>query len=64
MTQKELAKELFIAPCTLSHYEVGSRMVPFALFEKCLKILDYKFTVIDCKTQKEITSLEIERTKK
>ncbi len=61
ITQKELAKKLFIAPCTLSHYETGSRMVPYSLFEKCLKILNYKYTIIDCENEKEVTRVEIER---
>ena len=61
MTQKELAHKLFIAPCTLSHYETGIRMVPYSLFEKCIKILEYKITIIDCKTKQEITKIEVDR---
>lgn len=61
ITQKDLAKKLFIAPCTLSHYETGSRMVPYSLFEKCLKILNYKVTIVDCQNEKEVTKVEIQR---
>ena len=64
MTQKELAKKLFIAPCTLSHYETGIRMVPYSLFEKCIKILDYKIKIIDCLNKQEISTREIERVLK
>ena len=64
MTQKALAKKLYIAPCTLSHYETGIRMVPFSLFEKCMDILDYQLHFIDCKIMTEITKHEIERVLK
>ncbi len=61
MTQKELAKKLYIAACTLSHYETGIRMVPYSIFEKCMKILDYKVTFIDCKTMTEIKNADVDR---
>jgi transcriptional regulator with XRE-family HTH domain len=63
LTQKELSKKLFIAPCTLSHYENGSRMVPYSVFERAMHILNFSMHVIDSKTKKEITNLEINRIK-
>lgn len=61
MTQTELAKKLFIAPCTLSHYEVGTRMTPYSVFELALKVCNFSFNIIDCKTKKNITMSEIVR---
>ena len=61
MTQKDLAKKLYIATCTLSHYETGIRMVPYPIFEKCMKILVYKITFIDCRAMTEIKKNDIER---
>jgi transcriptional regulator with XRE-family HTH domain len=61
ITQKELAKKLYIAPCTLSHYETGIRMVPFSIFEKSLKIMDFKLSFIDCRTMNEIKQNDVDR---
>ena len=63
LTQRELAHKLFIAPSTLSHYEVGTRMVPYSVLDKAMKIMNYKITIVDCKKNKEITKMEIERIK-
>ena len=61
MTQRELAKKLYIATCTLSHYETGIRMVPYTLFEKCMKILEYKINFIDCRAMIEVKKTDIDR---
>lgn len=60
-TQIELAKKLYIAPCTLSHYESGIRMVPFSTFSLAMKECNYKMKIIDCVSNKDITSKEIEK---
>ena len=63
LSQKELARQLYIATCTLSHYEVGTRMVPYSVFEKALKIMNFKQIIIDCRNSKELTKMEISRIK-
>ncbi len=63
-TQRELAKKLFIAPCTLSHYENGTRMVPYNTFLLVLEICNYKIDIIDLKSGKNITNLELVRLSK
>ncbi len=55
LSQKQLAEKLFIAPCTLSHYETNTRMIPHLTFAKALKLLNYQLNVLDCKTGKIIT---------
>lgn len=61
MTQLELAKKLYIAPCTLSHYETGSRMAPYSIFEKTMKVCNFEMHVIDVINKKDITSEEVLR---
>ncbi len=60
-TQLELAKKLFIAPCTLSHYESGLRMVPFTIFELVMDLCGYSIKILDCETGVDITKLEISK---
>ncbi len=54
ISQKSLAAKLYIAPCTLSHYESGKRMVPHQTYEKILELLDYKINVYDLRTGKQL----------
>ncbi len=55
-SQKALAEKLFIATSTLSHYEVGTRMMPFPIFLKVVELCDYDLKIIDCLSGKDITN--------
>ncbi len=60
-TQTQLAKMLFIAPCTLSHYESGLRMVPHSILDLVMDICEYSIKIIDDETGVDITKLEISK---
>ncbi len=60
-TQVEMSKLLFIAPCTLSHYESSTRMMPFNTFKKAMDICNYNLKIIDCIKNKDITDEEMKR---
>lgn len=61
LSQRELANKLFIAPCTLSHYENSTRLVPSSVLINAARILDYKIIVYDLLKQKELCKIQIER---
>lgn len=63
-TQHQLANMLFVAPCTLSHYELGSREVPNAVLAEAAKKLDFDFKLVDCLSEKEVTRIQVERITK
>lgn len=62
LTQKELAAMLFIAPCSLSHYESGVRTASHALVLKAAKALNFKIEIVDCIKNKKVTQNEVDRT--
>ncbi len=61
INQKEFAKKLFIAPCTLSHYENGSRMVPYTILLLAAEVSNFELKIIDNENHKEITDIDIEK---
>ncbi len=42
LNQAAMARKLFIAPCTLSHYETGSRLVPYTILLLAAEICNFK----------------------
>ena len=63
-SQRELAHKLFLAPCTLSHYERGTRLVPTSVLVDAAKILNYEIKVFDLNTNAELNRIQIERITK
>lgn len=45
-SQKELARLLGIADCTLAHYESGIRKITLEMFLKILDVCEYKIMII------------------
>jgi transcriptional regulator with XRE-family HTH domain len=64
LSQRELSHKLFIAPCTLSHYEKGTRLVPTSVLADAAKILDYEIRVVDLTNNSIINKIQIERITK
>ena len=60
-TQTELAKKLFIATSTLSHYETGARLVPHHILIVICSICEYNLEFKDLRTNKVITPSEAKR---
>ena len=52
LSQKELAKKIGIADCTLAHYESGIRKITLEMFLKILDACNYKFKIEDKKLKK------------
>ncbi len=57
--QVAMADKLFIAPCTLSHYENGTRLVPYTIMLLAAEVCDYKIQFIDKLANKVIVDEEV-----
>lgn len=61
ITQEELSSKIYISTSTLSHYETGSRLVPYHTFLLIAKICEYKVNVIDLISKKTVTDQDLAR---